>query len=95
MSQDGEAILASVFRGPLLAHLAISPASVARMRGGDSPLHFSENGKVALTVGLEGSLRLGTLRPSSREARRSGLPDRSWPSVAMAKWSQPAGRATG
>jgi WD40 repeat protein len=58
MDQDGEAILAGTIRGPLLARLAIGPAFAGGMRGGDSPVHFSRDGKTALTVGIDGNLRL-------------------------------------
>ena len=74
ISLDGEAILAGACRGPLVARLAISPAMVARMRGGDSLLRLSQDGKVALTVGLEGGLRIwdvASLQPRGPEFRAS------------------------
>jgi WD40 repeat protein len=55
---DAEAILAATIRGPLLARLALGLHVTGSVPDRDAPVRFSRDGKTALTVGTDGSLRL-------------------------------------
>jgi WD40 repeat protein len=54
----GEAILAGATRGPLLARLFIGSQALGNLRREDCSVRFTDDGKAALTVGLDETLRL-------------------------------------